>query len=474
MRRTTVIGAALAVTVLLAACATATQEPPSAGSSALLDTEWVLTSLGDSAPIEGRKITLNFGQASLEGSGGCNTYGGSYTAFGDSLRLEGVYWTEMACMEPEGIMEQEQAYFQALSAAATYRLDGDRLEVYDGAGTGSLAFVTSTSEALAGEETPVGTTPGLSLGCSLEMDETYPVGEPVNLQFQLHNHTDHPLYVLVWYTPLEGIAGDIFQVTRDGEELLYQGLLAKRGDPMREEYASIDPGEVASGEVDLGMAYDLSSPGSHQVQFTAGLPDVTDDASLVPRKRDDHQSQSLSCNTVGFRILSTPESPAPTPVAAATPTEVLPAVAATPEPPAGFRRHVDTASGVTIWVPGSWAVVEPGPHGGPATLQSYPPDKYVGGEPLQPGDTKCDLTIHPPGTSVADLVQQLRSSPRNTILSEREIVLQSGRSGRRFEVESMGRSLSLITEIDELAVVLTCFGEFEPFDAVAVTLGANP
>ena len=80
--------------------------------------------------------------------------------------------------------------------------------------------------ACAREDMPMRTTPGLSLDCTLEMDETYPVGEPVSLRFVLRNQTDRPLYVLTWYTPLEGIAGDIFQVTRDGEKLPYQGMLA--------------------------------------------------------------------------------------------------------------------------------------------------------------------------------------------------------------------------------------------------------
>jgi len=368
-------------------------------------------------------------------------------------------------------MEQEQAYFQALNAAARYRVaqdrgGGDRLEVYDEAGTQILAFVASTSEALAEEEMPMRTTPRLSLDCTIEMDETYPVGEPVNLRFELHNHTDHPLYVLIWYTPLEGIAGEIFQVTRNGEKLLYQGMLAKRGDPSREEYIAIEPGEVTSGKVDLRMGYDLSTPGSYQVQFTTGLRDVTDDALLVPRKRDDQRPQPLSCLTASFRIVPTPELPT------ATPTDVPPAATPTPEPPAGFKRHVDTASGVSLWVPENWTIVEPGPPGGPTILHSYPEDKYVGGEALQPGDTKCDLTIHPPDTSVADVIQLIKSDPSSTIVSEQEIVLQSGRPGTRMEVESMGRSLSLFTEVNERAVVLTCFGQIEPFDEIAVTLGA--
>jgi heat shock protein HslJ len=466
-RRTIMVGIALVLTALMAACAAAAQDLPPAQGGTLQGTEWVLVSLNGNALIEGKAVTLRFGETSIEGSGGCNTYGGSYTASEDSLSLSGVYWTEMACVEPKGIMEQEQAYFQALNAAARYRVaqdrgGGDRLELGDEAGTQVLAFVTPNSGALAEEKMPTRTTPMLSLDCTLEMDETYAVGEPVNLLFALHNHTDRPLYVLTWYTPLEGIAGDILQVTRDGEKLLYQGMLAKRGDPIREEYIAIGPGEVTSAEVDLRMGYDLSTPGSYQVQFTMGLRDVTDNASLVPRKRDDHRSQSLSCNTVSFRIVPMPEPPTATVVAPATPT---------PELPAGSKQYVDAASGVSLWVPESWTIVELGPHGGPTMLQSFPVDKYVGGEPLQQGDTKCDLTIHPPDISVADVVQQVKSDPSITIVSEQEIVLQSGRSGIRREVESLGRSLSLYTEVNERAVVLTCFGELAPFDEIAVTLG---
>ena len=149
---------------------------------------------------------------------------------------------------------------------------------------------------------PVSTTPGLSLDCTLDVDETYPVGEPVHLKFELDNQTDRTLYVLTWYTPLEGMAGEIFQVTRNGQELSYQGMLAKRGDPSREEYIAIEPGETASAQVDLRPGYDLSAPGSYQVQFTAGLQDVTDDVSLLPRKRDEHRPLSLSCNTIRFDI----------------------------------------------------------------------------------------------------------------------------------------------------------------------------
>ena len=457
IKRMILIGITLVLMTLMAACTTAQAQSPAQGA-ALLDIEWVLVSLNGNAPIKGKTVTLRFSDTSIEGSGGCNTYGGSYTTSEDSLHLSDVYWTEMACLEPEGVMEQEQVYFQALNTTARYQIDDDRLNLYDEAGAQLLAFVTLTSAG----EVPANTTSEFSLDCTLDMDETYPAGEPVNLVFALHNPTDRPLYVLAWYTPLEGIAGDIIQITQDGTTLSYQGVLAKRGDPTREEYIVIEPGETASAEVDLRMGYDLSVPGSYQVQFTTGLQDVTDDTSLVPQQQDNHQPQSLSCNTVDFSIVPAPEPPTATAVAAATPT---------PEPPAGFRRYVNGPSDVSLWVPESWTIIGPGLH--TPILQSYPQDKYVGGGPRQPGDTKCDLTIHPPEISLAEVIQQIRSDPSTTIVSEQEIALQSGKSGIRMEIESLGRSLSLCTEVNKRAVVLSCFGELGAFDEIAVTLGPS-
>ncbi len=67
----------------------------------------------------------------------------------------------------------------------------------------------------------------------------------------------------------------------------------------------------------------------------------------------------------------------------------------------------------------------------------------------------------------------MRTNSAITIVSDDELILASGQPGIRMELESMGRSLSLITEVNERVVVLTCFGEFEPFDEIAVTLSAS-
>jgi hypothetical protein len=168
----------------------------------------------------------------------------------------------------------------------------------------------------------------------------------------------------------------------------------------------------------------------------------------------------------------TPEPPTPAPP---TPTEVPenPTPTSTFEPPANTKPYQDALAGVSVHIPDNWIVTQIDP-GRFAILQSYPEDKYVGGEAREPGDTKCDLTIRPPEIDIAGHVQQLKSHTDLTILSEDEVFLQSGQPGTKLEVESMGFSLSMITEVNERVVVLTCYGETAPFDEIAQTLVEIP
>ena len=62
---------------------------------------------------------------------------------------------------------------------------------------------------------------------------------------------------------------------------------------------------------------------------------------------------------------------------------------------------------------------------------------------------------------------------RHPVTFFRFIVLESGQPSIQLEVENMGRSRMLITEISGQVVLLNCFGELEPFDEVAVTLRAD-
>jgi heat shock protein HslJ len=62
----------------------------------------------------------------------CNSYRGGFERDGDGLRVVGpIAATRMACPMPDGIMEQEAAYFAALERLAGYRTDGDELILSD-------------------------------------------------------------------------------------------------------------------------------------------------------------------------------------------------------------------------------------------------------------------------------------------------------------------------------------------------------
>jgi len=173
--------------------------------------------------------------------------------------------------------------------------------------------------------------------------------------------------------------------------------------------------------------------------------------------------------------------PADETVSNQAPTEPIPATVVTnnSEPtevptvqtPAGFKVYRDSTAGVEVYIPESWTVTSV-IEGELAILQSYPEDKYVGGEARELGDTKCDLTIRPSGVDLDAHIQEVKANPSITILSEESITLLSGEPATRFEIDSMGLSNSVVTEINGRVVVLTCFGELSIFDEIAITLAA--
>ena len=108
-------------------------------ANALLGTSWELLSMNGSAPIPNRMVTIVFEEDGAGGSTGCNTYFGGYTSTGNQLSFDAIGMTEMACLDPEGIMEQEQAYLGFLSQVVSYTREGDRL-MLETSGQGQLVF----------------------------------------------------------------------------------------------------------------------------------------------------------------------------------------------------------------------------------------------------------------------------------------------------------------------------------------------
>lgn len=114
--------------LLAAACGAGGQGEQLTGS------HWTLTSLNGAPLAEGSApITLEFSSATeVGGQGGCNGYGGNYSASANgSISFSQIVSTLMAC-EPQIIMENEAAFFQALGAVTHYFVSGNSLTLDNG------------------------------------------------------------------------------------------------------------------------------------------------------------------------------------------------------------------------------------------------------------------------------------------------------------------------------------------------------
>ncbi len=121
--------------VLLLAIAISGLTACKAEPAAIDDTAWVLLRFGEQgnlqAVLEGTEITATFNNqgSQIEGSGGCNTYFGKYQAEKNELSISDLASTEMACPNPEGVLEQEQRYLSALRAAGSYTIEDGELRI---------------------------------------------------------------------------------------------------------------------------------------------------------------------------------------------------------------------------------------------------------------------------------------------------------------------------------------------------------
>jgi len=117
--------------------------------SMLEDTKWFLRSYGEQdnleTIIEGTEITATFNSAKGEASGsaGCNTYFARYEVKGSELTIFEMAYTEMACLSPEGVMQQEQEFLSILASAQSFQADDTTLTIFC-SGSQQLYFTTAT------------------------------------------------------------------------------------------------------------------------------------------------------------------------------------------------------------------------------------------------------------------------------------------------------------------------------------------
>jgi heat shock protein HslJ len=95
--------------------------------------------------IIGTELTAVFGEdGTLSGSAGCNNYTAAFEADNDgNISIGPAASTRMMCSEPEGIMDQEGEYLAALETAATYNIEGERLQLRTAEGSLAADFTAA-------------------------------------------------------------------------------------------------------------------------------------------------------------------------------------------------------------------------------------------------------------------------------------------------------------------------------------------
>lgn len=134
MKGRNLIVALMALAVLLVGCSSTSTDNP------LLETQWVLVAMEGNPPLTGTAPSAEFSADQISGSAGCNHYFGTVAVKGSDITISDIESTEMYCMDPQGVMDQEQAFLAALASAVSYQLTESQLELLDAADRVILAF----------------------------------------------------------------------------------------------------------------------------------------------------------------------------------------------------------------------------------------------------------------------------------------------------------------------------------------------
>lgn len=152
-------GAAVATTALVVVLAMGLSAcSGNAGSGGDLEGKrWELASFGSASDaatlVPGSYVDAAFTGGRMAGTGGVNSYTAEFTAKGGAITVGEVASTLMA--GPQPLMDQEQAYFDALASVESYTADEQKLEMFDAQGSSVLLFRVAES-GLAGEWVAIG------------------------------------------------------------------------------------------------------------------------------------------------------------------------------------------------------------------------------------------------------------------------------------------------------------------------------
>ncbi len=181
-------------------------------SQELANSSWEVTSYNNgsggvvSAHAE-TQLTVNFAaDGRLAGSAGCNEYTGTYETEGSNITMGPFGTTRKLCPEP--IMEQERQYLTALETVATYKIEGDTMEMRTADEATAVKFQRSSLQAenaaVSGEVTNVDNAPlpkGATLAVQIQDTSRQDVAATVIGEQIIDDPGQFPIPYAVTYDP---------------------------------------------------------------------------------------------------------------------------------------------------------------------------------------------------------------------------------------------------------------------------------
>jgi putative lipoprotein len=117
------------------------REPSVAGEPDILESTWKATSIGGQPAVPRSTASLQIGaDMRAGGKGGCNSWYAQAEIDGDSIRLGAITSTPGSCQGDDARNAEETAYYAALVAAVSWRIEANQLTLYDAAGRVVLTF----------------------------------------------------------------------------------------------------------------------------------------------------------------------------------------------------------------------------------------------------------------------------------------------------------------------------------------------
>lgn len=106
--------------------------PTTSTNDTLVNSKWTLSTYNRDSLIEGTRFTLSFAVDQAHGNAGCNQFFGGYSIKGNLFTFTEISMTEMACMEPDGLMQQEQTIIELLGMTERFEQTNKQLIFFSG------------------------------------------------------------------------------------------------------------------------------------------------------------------------------------------------------------------------------------------------------------------------------------------------------------------------------------------------------